>query len=445
MRARALIVGLALFAAVAVAQYPTNRYFEQPNLSRFISNAIAAPYDGGYFELYRSDGYGGVAACAATNPKGITADGDAGVALTFTRATVAECISQDGQTITQLGTGVMRSMTGATDRSVVGFLGEPAATNSALYAHDFSQAATWVPSNMTCTKTATGLRGTANSGSTCTASAGNGTVLQTFTTGAATRTTSGYIKRRTGTGNVYVTRDNGGTYSDITASVSASEWRRIVPKQTVGCMGSAGATNSKCIVVAAMTSGGANPVFGIKLATSGDAVDLDFWQDEAGAEATTPIETTTIAVVRNADGTPKATMGAVTASAPWCVGSTIVWSGGTGATPRVTPVWGITGVGSYVTAAYFASTNLRSDSTAYAAHLSTLPYVLATTQRVNAYHDGTNSGLCVAGTCQTSAKAYTPLANSVEIDIANYPGSAMNYGVVSEVILDNTSATRCPR
>jgi hypothetical protein len=46
-----------------------------------------------------------------------------------------------------------------------------------------------------------------------------------------------------------------------------------------------------------------NPVVGIRLATSGDAVAMDFGQIEAGAFVTSPILTTTASVTRSADVT----------------------------------------------------------------------------------------------------------------------------------------------
>jgi hypothetical protein len=45
----------------------------------------------------------------------------------------------------------------------------------------------------------------------------------------------------------------------------------------------------------------ANPSVGFKISTSGDAIDVDCVQNEAGAVATSPIVTTTAAVTRNAD------------------------------------------------------------------------------------------------------------------------------------------------
>jgi hypothetical protein len=60
--------------------------------------------------------------------------------------------------------------------------------------------------------------------------------------------------------------------------LSDTEWRRIVLSGTV-----------------------TNPTVGIKIATSGDAVAMDYAQVEDGAFATTPILTTTATVTRSAD------------------------------------------------------------------------------------------------------------------------------------------------
>jgi hypothetical protein len=84
-------------------------------------------------------------------------------------------------------------------------------------------------------------------------------------------------------------------YYDITARLSNTRWRRVVPTETPGCWG------GDCIVVPAMQAVAANPCLGVKLGTSGDAVAMDFAKIESGYAATTPIETTTASVVRQPD------------------------------------------------------------------------------------------------------------------------------------------------
>lgn len=126
--------------------------------------------------------------------------------------------------------------------------------------------------------TCTGIDNAANSASTLTAGAADATILQTLTLAAAARSFSAYVKRRTGSGSVYITRDGGTNWTDITSSLGAS-WTRVKIENTSVL----------------------NPSVGFKIATSGDAIDVDCVQDEAGASISSPIITTTAAVTRNAD------------------------------------------------------------------------------------------------------------------------------------------------
>ena len=229
-------------------------------------------------------GMGTECACAAVT-------GAKGGALTFTRASVAECYSNDGQTLTQCASGQPRVSSGTASSSWLGLWVEDVATNLILQSRDLSQAA-WTKTNMTCALTATGMRGVANSASTCTAAAPNATVCQTVTTAAATRTSSWHLKKGTLTGALTLARD-GATYgADISSQVSASVWRRAVPMDTAGCAG------GNCIVQAALTGSVLNPQVCLKLANTGDSVLIDFVQDEAGDIATTPILTTAASATR---------------------------------------------------------------------------------------------------------------------------------------------------
>jgi len=155
-----------------------------------------------------------------------------------------------------------------------GLLIEEARTNRILWCRDATDAA-WVKTNVTAAKDQTGVDGVANAASSLTATANDGTCIQTITLVSGSRTGSVYLKRITGTGNVQVSL-NGTTYS--TVDLSDTEWRRIVLSGTV-----------------------TNPTVGIKLAVSGDAVAMDYGQVEDGAYVTTPILTTTATATRSAD------------------------------------------------------------------------------------------------------------------------------------------------
>ena len=279
---------LALALSAVLAQPLVDRdVFSQASVTRPWQSTLAQ------FEAFPASGAGTSGACSTTAPTG-----SRGESLTFTRATVAECYSNDGQTLTQMAINKARVSSGD-GTSWLGLWEEGASQNDLLWVRDLSNAA-WTKTNMTCAKTATGMRADANSASTCTATAANATVCQTLTLAAAQRATSWHIKRRTGTDAVTLARD-GATYSsDIASQLSASLWKRAVPWDTPGCAG------GNCIVVDGLTSSQLNPQICLKLATSGDEVDIDFVQDEASANcggycSTSPIETTTVAVPRGAE------------------------------------------------------------------------------------------------------------------------------------------------
>ena len=156
-----------------------------------------------------------------------------------------------------------------------GLLVEPAATNLALQSRDLTQAA-WSATNVTTSRTATGADGTANTGTILTATAGNGTVLQAITSASSARIFSARVRRRTGTGTVQITQDNGSTYTTITLTSTYQQF----------------ATASQTLT---------NPTVGFRIVTSGDEIDVDFCQAETGTVATSPIVTVASTVARGAD------------------------------------------------------------------------------------------------------------------------------------------------
>jgi hypothetical protein len=196
---------------------------------------------------------------------------------TFARATTAW---------TRLSTGLWAQVASGSPRSFydsdgtyLGYLAEGARTNYCLQSDDFTNAA-WVKTTMTAAKTATGPDGAANSASTLTATAGNATALQAIVRSSTTRVTGCFIKRRTGTGAIQLTQDNGGTWTTVTVT---NAWLPVE--------------------IAGVTS--ANPTVGIRIVTNGDAVDVAYFQHEETSTATnrmsTPIPTTAASATRNID------------------------------------------------------------------------------------------------------------------------------------------------
>ncbi len=162
-----------------------------------------------------------------------------------------------------------------TDGTVKALVREEARTNLALYSNDLTNAA-WTKSNMSTAMTATGADGASSSATTCTATAANATVLQAITSASSARITSAYIKRRTGSGNIDMTQDNGSTWTTVSVT---SSWTRLN--------------------IASVTS--TNPTVGLRIVTSGDEIDVMYFQHEAAATISSPIVTGSAAVTRAND------------------------------------------------------------------------------------------------------------------------------------------------
>lgn len=145
-----------------------------------------------------------------------------------------------------------------------GYLAEGAATQLALNPRDMTQAA-WVAVTMTTAQTSAGLEGAANSCTRLTATGANATLLQTLVAAATTRTYSCFIKRITGTGTIGICQD-GATFTDVTSQITSTGFTQVQ-----------------------LSASQLNAVFGIRLGTSTDAIDVDCNQFEAGAFATSPI------------------------------------------------------------------------------------------------------------------------------------------------------------
>ena len=201
--------------------------------------------------------------------------------LSFTRATTATYVHPTTGLITSAGTGVLRIESN-------GALIEGARTNIALQSAVLGT--TWAASNITIVDDNTTAPTGDNTAERLTASAGNGTLLQSITGTAAAYTFSIYLKRLTGTGNVDVRADNT-TWS--TCTINASTWTR-------------------CSVTATLTDNTYAP--GVRIVTSGDAVYAWGGQMEAGAFYSSYIPTTVAAVARNADELTMPTSGNVSGS-----------------------------------------------------------------------------------------------------------------------------------
>ncbi len=194
---------------------------------------------------------------------------------TFTRATAAATKLSTGLWKLDVASGSPRSMYLGMTTAVGaygGYLAEGAATQLALNPRDMTQAA-WVAVTMTTAQTSTGIDGVANSCTRITASGANSTILQTLVAAATSRTYSCWVKRVTGTGTIILKQ--GTATLDITALI-----------------------NSSTFTLVQLNDNELNVAYGLQINTSGDALDVDCNQFEAGTFATTPIPA---AGTRNAD------------------------------------------------------------------------------------------------------------------------------------------------
>ena len=156
---------------------------------------------------------------------------------------------------------------------------ENGATNVVLRNRDLTNAA-WVKVNVTAAKTQTGIDGIANSASSITATAGNGTCQQAIVLASSARLQSAFVKRLIGSGTIEMTMDAGLTWTAIAVT---SSWVRVdIPSQTL-----------------------ANPTVGFRIVTSGDAIAVDLVQNETNfatlSTHTSPVETFAAAVTRAID------------------------------------------------------------------------------------------------------------------------------------------------
>ena len=110
----------------------------------------------------------------------------------------------------------------------------------------------WTLTNTTSAVNATGIDGAANSATTLTASAANGTATIALTQGSVLGTFSAFIKASKITGRLWMTRDGGTNWTDVTAGINSANWTRvsIVTTQT-------------------------NPTVGFKIENNADAFIID--------------------------------------------------------------------------------------------------------------------------------------------------------------------------
>lgn len=159
--------------------------------------------------------------------------------------------------------------------TALGALFEPAATNYCTHSEEHDNAA-WTKSNITIAADSIAAPDGATTADTLTASAGNGTCLDSITLASSDVTYSVWLKRLTGTGNIDLTVDGG---TGWTTKTITSSWARYDIQQ------------------AAVT----NPQVGIRIVTSADAIYAWGEQLEVKDVPTSYVPTSGATATRTAD------------------------------------------------------------------------------------------------------------------------------------------------
>jgi hypothetical protein len=361
---------------------------------------------------------------------------DTGQSLTFTRPGGAWCIKAD-ETVVYCSASNKARVTKLLDPDdYYGVMIERGSTNSVLYSNDLTQAAVWAWVTTTFAKDATGPDGVANSASSATATAPGAVFWQTVTA-SGNRSTSFYIRRKTGTGTIQATRTGGAGWQNITSSIS-STWKRFQP-QACGDL-------VNCVEASWLNSTFTDPVIGFEIQSDADAIELAFVQDEAIPWASSPIETGAAPVVRNGEdlslANPSGTYTTVSMyarAAPFVLGSQNVHPFSLRTAGAFFEARTVDGDGSIgVDTAFPGSTMVGTSPVVWASNVPNTYGGFAFSWA------GSSGYVCNDGTCNATTGSVTLPASPTEFVIGRNQFLANNYiqGIVNKVCLD-TDPLKC--
>jgi len=123
-------------------------------------------------------------------------------------------------------------------------------TQQARATRDLTQSTVWTASAITPTRDQVGTDGTANSATRLTATASDGTILQTLTSASATRVSGFWVRRITGSGTVEITMNGGSSWTALTLASTFA--RYSIPAATI-----------------------TNPRIGFRIRSNGDEIAVD--------------------------------------------------------------------------------------------------------------------------------------------------------------------------
>lgn len=149
---------------------------------------------------------------------------------------------------------------------------------ASLHNRDLTESV-WVKSNCAVTRNQPGndVYDTPNAACLLTATSNNATCLQQITRSVRDYRVSAYVKRSNGSGAVEMTVDGGASWTDVSANITSDVYTLVsIPYQNL-----------------------ADPEVGFRLAVSGDAIVVDFFQCQDGRTVDTPMTRDTTAAYRN--------------------------------------------------------------------------------------------------------------------------------------------------
>jgi hypothetical protein len=202
--------------------------------------------------------------CSGTAVTAVT-----GQSLVFGRSSAAMCQKSDGIWVS-VGSGQMRAS------SRPGFPAlqlERGATNFVHHSRDLTKNQ-WTKTNASCSHNATGIDGSSNSASTCSASSSSATVYQSIASPGA-GTLSVFIKRVAGTGVPIGVRGSSSVF------FNSSNCRNILTDAPADI-------SSGAFVRCQFEGYDSSPQVGVIFANSGDSFIFDAWQDETYSSRETP-------------------------------------------------------------------------------------------------------------------------------------------------------------
>ena len=168
---------------------------------------------------------------------------------TYNSATPAMAVGADGLLFTPAANAPVIEYDAAT-RACLGARIWEVVTQQARATRDLTQSTVWTASAITPTRDQVGIDGTANSATRLTATASDGTILQTLTSASATRVSGFWVRRITGSGTVEITMNGGSSWTALTLASTFA--RYSIPAATI-----------------------TNPQIGFRIRSNGDEIAVD--------------------------------------------------------------------------------------------------------------------------------------------------------------------------